>query len=264
MQLSAGVISNPEQAQLVINTHRATLLAGSRGIGHQRSLSNPAVVPTHQHNSSADPHFGKQVHHVHRPPASSKHDERPEKFEPEGENEAITLGVSATPHLEPRFATIPSPSPPRASIKARSKTIAFTEAPTLEALKAASLGDSSFPSPTLPSRLSLISPRTAVLWDSSSSETRLGAPKKPLLSVSPQDAAEKAGSKGRSTSPPPPRQRYTPPPTILSPMIAMLSTASPPASPSGIRHRAQTTGARPSQVYCATQSTIHVLFFRNG
>lgn len=257
---SAGASSAP----------RAALLAG-RKIGHQRSHSNPTMTAAHQHatlhqhGQGIDPHKNRQP---------TKHsDERFEKRvlipsgipepEPEGENEAKTLGAYIPPHLEPRTATIPSPSPPRASLKSRSKTIAFTE-PMLATLKSA-VDAASMPLPTTP-KASTVSPRGGVLWGSTSVEglpatrSRAQGGRRPVTSVFYVNEAKPAvttgDTKGRSASPPPPRQRYTPPPTILSPMVAsVLSTVSPPGSPSVVRQRAQTTGSKPLQKWIKVHAT---------
>jgi hypothetical protein len=242
-----------------------------KGIGHQRSKSSPAVASGVQNAHDDKEVKAAPIMETGRPRSFSQSTDEKHPLEKrtatpnremdvaiEEKDEAKGLGISTAPHLEPR--TPVSPSPPRASIRTRSKTIAFSTPPIVPGLtiKPTSGAPSPLASPTLPRSKGVPqSPRTIACWEDtlpkggslgrSAGTARVRRTTVGIFDEDGNDPREQGPStKGRSTSPPPPRQRYTPPPTILSPMVgAVLGAVPTAASPSiATRHRAQTTGSK--------------------
>jgi len=279
------------------DAHRSVVIADRRGIGHQRSKSSPAVASGIQRGAggsilSLEKDTIKSIVPqsvdilprltTHKPmlipeekyPQELKRTATPmpnrEPVPLEEKDEAKGLGIGTAPHLEPRMANVPSPSPPRASLKTRSKTIAIS-LPGLP-IKPSSVANNPSPlsSPTVPRAVSP-SPRSITTWDETTPQggslgrshgsSRGRRTSMNIFGTEMGDGSvpDNVGSKGRNTSPPPPRQRYTPPPTILSPMVgSILGTAATStatiASPS-TRQRAQTIGSKMPQKWVKVRAT---------
>jgi len=253
-----------------------------KGIGHQRSKSSPAVTSGLQRGVAEEKEAIKTQYHdtgrTHRSNAQIIDERYPQEKRSatpipnressvpalqEEKDEAKGLGIGTAPHLEPRSANV-SPSPPRASLKARSKTISTPVIPGLiikSSSGPSSANHSPLASPTFARARGISpSPRGTANWDESLSKggslgrsqgnSRTRRTSMSIFDPESSDSQDQGASgKGSRTSPPPPRQRYTPPPTILSPMIGSVlgNAALPPSNTTSplTRLRAQTTGSKP-------------------